>query len=356
VGLPGDFGGRWRATASMANLFREEGTDSRRISVGTEWQAPYIGALGEVYTFTASLRGDAYYSNDVIDFRNGQPRDGGFDGRLFPQLAAEVHWPWVREGQHWSQLIEPIAAVIVAPTGLNHPDIPNEDSIAFDFDETDLFVRNRLPGYDRVDEGQRVDYGLRAAIYGDSGGSSSLLIGQSYRLQRDTTAFPTGSGLDDHFSDIVGRVVVSPNSLLDLAYRFRLDKDQITTVRRQEVSATGGPESLRLGISYLDIPGQTGAAANPALQQVSASVTAALTRYWTVGLATTRNLNGGTEDISSSLTATYRDECLAFIASITQSGTSDRDLRPGTSVLFTLVLKNLGEIGGRVFEESGSSQ
>ena len=203
---------------------------------------------------------------------------------------------------------------------------------------------DRFAGLDRVDGGQRVDYGLRAAIYGDGGGSSRILVGQSYRLQNNDVFLP-GSGLSTKLSDIVGRIIVSPNSYFDTIYRFRFDKSDLRS-RRQEIGFSGGPEKLRLSVNYLRLPPDLITSDPTPRQQISVGVTAGVSRYWTVSLATTQNLTNtqGVNTISSALVAAYRDECLSFIASLSQSGTSDRDVKPGTSLLFTLVLKNLGEI------------
>jgi hypothetical protein len=74
-----------------------------------------------------------------------------------------------------------------------------------------------------------------------------------------------------------------------------------------------------------------------------------------VSASTTQSLTSqlGVSSISSGLVAIYRDECLAFITSLTQSGTSDRDVKPGASLLFTLVLKNLGDISAPAFATGG---
>ena len=54
-----------------------------------------------------------------------------------------------------------------------------------------------------------------------------------------------------------------------------------------------------------------------------------------------------------SLSAIYQDECMAFIGAVTQSGIRSGDVTPGYSVLFSVVFKNLGEIGGTVASISG---
>ena len=117
-----------------------------------------------------------------------------------------------------------------------------------------LFRPDRLAGYDVLDTGQRVDYGLKLGLYDKHGGSYRMLIGQSYRAE--TNPFlPPGSGADDRLSDVVGRVVLSPSSYLDLIYRFRLDSTDFAN-HEQEASMTTGPQNLRVGATYLLIPAQ----------------------------------------------------------------------------------------------------
>ncbi len=43
---------------------------------------------------------------------------------------------------------------------------------------------------------------------------------------------------------------------------------------------------------------------------------------------------------------------MAFIANLTQSGIRNGDVTPGYAVLFSVVFKNLGEIGGSVLNVS----
>ena len=48
--------------------------------------------------------------------------------------------------------------------------------------------------------------------------------------------------------------------------------------------------------------------------------------------------------VSSGFAVQYQDECLTFVTSLTQSGIRDLDIKPGTTLLFQFVFKNLGEI------------
>lgn len=348
--LPDASGGRWRFNGNVFNLFRLKGTDTRRLSGGTEWSRPFEGAVGDRFTFTASLRSDGYYSDNLPVDSTGSRN--ALAGRVFPQTALNWRYPWVRRGDHDSELIEPLAALVVAPNGGNPGDIPNEDSQGFEYDETSLFRRNRFPGYDRVDSGQRVDYGLRAGIYGESGMSSHLLVGQSYRAQQNS-AFLPGSGLEHRLSDVVGRVVVTPSYLLDVIYRFRLDRSSLT-VRRQEVAVNTGPNNARLTLSYTDFNSIPGVPTAQKQAQISGTLNLNLTRYWSAQVTDTQTVAGPGGSIASGVALTYRDECLDFTASLTQSGIRNADIRPGLSVLFTVVFKNLGELGLRAISTGGT--
>ena len=83
---------------------------------------------------------------------------------------------------------------------------------------------NRFTGSDRVTSGSRVDYGFKTGVYGNGGGSSSLLFGQSYRFFGDGP-FEAGSCLEDDLSDYGARVQVSTTSDLDFLFRLCPDRD-----------------------------------------------------------------------------------------------------------------------------------
>src|SRR6201987_6465479 len=103
------------------------------------------------------------------------------------------------------------------PSSGNRLNIPDEDSLSFSFNDSDLFRRDRLAGYDILDTGQRVDYGTKLGLYDKDGGSYRLLIGQSYRAQPNLF-LPLGSGAEKRLSSMVGRVVLSPVSYFGLIY------------------------------------------------------------------------------------------------------------------------------------------
>jgi LPS-assembly protein len=262
-------------------------------------------------------------------------------------VALNWRYPWIRPGDTITTLIEPIAAAFAAPIGSNPLGIPNEDSQSFEFDETDLFIPNRFAGYDRVDSGQRVDYGLHAGFYNPTAGSTQVLVGQSYRFQQHTD-FPAGTGLDHRLSDVVGRVVFSPGRYVDLFYRARLDSQDLA-MRRQEVGLSGGPASIRGNISYISTSSIPGLPTVLPAKQISAALSISLTDNWSGQITHTQNLNNGSTSLNSGLQLTYRDDCLAVVTSIQRSGIAFGDLHSGTSFVLTFVFRNLGDVSVEPF-------
>lgn len=339
-GEPDRYGGRFNIDSSLLSLTRDEGTDSRRISAKTSWNLPYISSAGDIYNLTASVQTDLY-NVDAVETSTGTT--DGFTGRVFPQLQFNWRYPFVKHQGTTTQLIEPLAGFVVAPRGGNPDKIPNEDSIDVEFDDLSLFRDNRFAGYDRVEGGQRVVYGLRGGIYGAGGGSTTAFLGQSYRLN-DDSPFAPGTGLNDQLSDVVGRLSISPNNMLDFLYRFRFDAENLKS-RRNELTVGVGPPRLRLNLTYLFFDEEASTSEFGDRQEVSGSVTAGLTRYWSAFASARRDLaekDGGF--ISAAGGLQYSDECLIFRASLARNFTRDRDLTPSTTLLFQLVFKNLGEV------------
>jgi LPS-assembly protein len=389
---PDALGGRWNLNANFLDIVRKVGTQSRRISLGSEWVNTFRDGIGGQYEVTASLRGDAYWVDDLSQLSNPdlpsaffpvngapavEPINPNFvAGRAFPQVGLKWSYPLIHPGP-LTPIIEPVVGLYAAPDGGNQRRIPDEDSLLFDYNDSMLFRPDRLAGYDILDTGQRVDYGLKLGLYDNSGGSYRALVGQSYRAEVNTF-LPPGSGAFNRLSDVVGRVVLEPSPYLDLIYRFRLDSSTLAD-HEQQASISTGPQNLRLSATYVFIPPQsesdvvvnsgTGQSVIYGKQeQLTFAATAKLTRYWslqgseTINLTATSNIiNGvvtpeaGNSSVYASLSAIYQDECMAFIAAITQAGITNGAVTPGYAVLFSVVFKNIGEIGGNVASFGGIS-
>ncbi len=343
VGEPNDLGARLTMDANMQALTREDGADSRRISFMPGIHLPYTSPLGDVYDFRATLQTDLY---DVEDVALGSTNTlaSGLTGRIMPRLSVEWRYPWLRQSGKIRQVLEPIATIAVSPNGGNPGRIPNEDSSVFELDETNIFKPSRFPGKDRVEGGQHVAYGLRAGVFGEKGRGATIVVGQSYQFRDDDT-FVVGSGLEDHFSDIVGRLTISPSTFLDLTYKTRVDKDKFTA-RRNEIAATVGTDRLRATANYLFFEE---AGEFPEREELSLRFESQLNESWSASVDGTRDLsaNGGILAYGASLT--YNCDCLLFTLNARRTFTTDRDIKPTDTILLQVTFKTLGQLQGQVF-------
>jgi LPS-assembly protein len=337
---PDEDGAFFSLNSSVMVLTRNDGTDSRRLSVEGAWERPLITGNGQIFTFRTSLRGDAYQVNDV-QVGNGQPPESGFVGRVIPQTSLEWSWPLARQSGTTQQIIEPIVMAVWSPNGGNPARIPNEDSQEFAFDDINLFSEDRFPGLDRVEGGLRINYGLRMGVYGFGGGRTELLVGQTWRARDDSTFGPQ-SGLDGNFSDYVGRVLVSPGPHLDLLYRFQLGQDDLE-FKRQELGLGVGPHWARLSLTYVQLKEVANNVVDTTgeRQQVTTGASLKVFEEWTVGANWRQDLSGG-GTISYGGSLVYENECIAIIGSAERQFTDRIGVEPETIFFFTVQLKTLG--------------
>jgi LPS-assembly protein len=340
---PGGAYGRWSFDANVMALTRVDGTNSRRLSLKGGWEIPHTTESGHVFRVGALVQADLYWVQVVSD-PDAPPPGGkfsGMTGRFFPQGYVDWRYPLVRELGNVRHVIEPRVSFIVAPNTGNPFKIPNEDSLDVELDDTNIFALNRFNGLDRVDQGTRVVYGINSAFYGNRGGKTEIFLGNSYRFT-NRHQFPSDSGLDERFSDLVGRIDIQPSRFLHVLYRFRLGTQRFRR-KRHEVTASAGPEWLRAGIGYFYFRGNENNAEFGEREEIYGNVVARLTKNWAV-LASSRYDLDADSALSWSVGTRYQNECCHIDFSFTRSFTSDRDIKASNRFFLRIVLKHLGEV------------
>lgn len=356
VGEPGGLaGGQWYVDAELLALTREEevpevrrtateGVDTRRGSVEAGWKRSIAFDTGLVTDLQGLVRADAWWSDDLEDPDDPTAtRDDVSATRFFPLMLAEARYPLVRQYGDLQHLVEPIAGLrLAANIGSDNDDIPNNDSVAPEFDEINLFTDSVFPGLDRVDDGLMAIYGLRTGLYASNGAYGSIFMGQQYRFSDDDD-LPMGIGIDDPASDIVGRVTVRPRQWVDADWRFRLDPDD-WDLRRSDVVASAGAPIFRVSGTYTFIDEVVDDTTTvPGREEIRIGATSRFADYWTASASLTRDL-AVDENRTIRGGLTYADECFTFGLAVTQDLTEDRDREEGTSIFVRIAFRNLGEV------------
>ena len=241
-GEPDALGGRLSIDAGTFNVVRGIGTNTRRVSFTTNWDRPFVGALGDLWTVKLHNDAAAYDASAFNEQPNFGPVNQISSARALPQAALNFRWPFMRNSGAWgTQLIEPMAEIIVAPQAGDSQvnKYPNEDSLDLEFTDANLFSFNRFPGIDRLEGGQRANVAMHGAWY-FGGTTFDGLIGQSYQTKPDNL-FPEASGLHDDVSDVVARATIAPTSWLNLSYRTRLDHRDLATRFADALASVSAP-------------------------------------------------------------------------------------------------------------------
>jgi LPS-assembly protein len=357
VGTPDALGGRFSLTTGAFNVIRSAGTNTQRASLTMEWERPFMGLLGDQWKIT--LHGDAaaYNATDLDAVPNFSPANNTDTARALPQVAVDFRWPFSRDSGLWgTQLIEPIAQLVVAPQAGNSQlrTIPNEDSLDFEFTDANLFGFNRFTGIDRLDGGVRANVALHGAWY--LGGTTfDGLVGQSYRTTKDDL-FPVASGLHNQVSDIVARATFAPTKWLDFTYRTRLDAETLAT-HFSDAIATVGIDRFRVSGGYIytnfnpytfyDQPAPPPAGSSVYFPRNEASL--GMSSKWgnyRFSASARRDL-ATNQMVTAQGDAIYEDECFIFDLRYYRRYTSINGDGGSTALLFLLTFKTIGQFGYR---------
>ena len=351
-GEPDALGGRFSLDVNSFNVLREIGTNTQRAGGSANWERPFRGQLGDLWNVTLHLDAASYVANDLNKQPNYSTVASDATARAQPTGAVMVRWPLLRTASMGSQLIEPIAQLVVGPnTGSSGANkyIPNEDSLDFEFTDANLFALNKFPGIDRLEGGVRANVGLHTN-WTWNGTVFDGLIGQSYRLHKDDT-FPVGSGLEDNTSDIVARASLSPTSWLDLTSRFRLDHENLN-VHFAEGVASVGQDIFRVNGGYIysnTDPYYLYTTPTPPPQfftprnEITLSAASHIGN-WRFSAYGRRDLENS-QMISAGVHATYEDECFIFDAHFDRRYTSIDGDHGASYLLFSLTFKTVGQFG-----------
>ncbi|MEO0907897.1 MAG: LPS assembly protein LptD [Pseudomonadota bacterium] len=344
-------GGKLQLHANTLSLLRDEGQDTQRAFAGARWDLRRLTGMGQMVTLTGLVRGDVYNTNDTLSTLTPEYRgEEGWTTRGVATAAIDVEWPFVGAAFGGTQVFKPRLQFVASPP-IRNLAIPNEDARAIDLEDSNLFALNRFPGYDRVEDGSRITWGLDWELT-KPGWRVKSTIGQSYRLDDEGDIFPDGTGLSGKVSDFVGRTEVRYRNFLAFTHRFRIDKDSLA-VRRNEIDATIGSQRNYLEVGYLRLNRNIQTVEDLRdREEIRAAGRFTIGRYWSVFGSGVFNLTGAAEDpifsldgfqpIRTRLGVAYRDESLEFGATWRRDFITAGDAERGNSFRFFFSLRNLG--------------
>jgi LPS-assembly protein len=262
-------------------------------------------------------------------------------------LGVDASWPFIRPTSTGAIILEPLLQLAVSNESDRDPLIPNEDSLSFEFDETNLFEPNKFPGFDRFEGGVRLNAGARATAEWGRGLNASLLVGRSFRAEEDTI-FPRRTGLRERASDWIVAASARPIEAVNIRTRARLDNENFA-IRRIETNASYSRGRAFVAVNHLqdvDPPLSTTSGANVRRNEADAFALIPITRRFSAIANAVVDL---TEDTwrRGEIGIRYQDECTLLDIVYERENTRNRTLGPSDSIRVRLTLATLGDIQER---------
>jgi LPS-assembly protein len=326
------FGGQLRLQASSVNLVRNTGIDSARVSGGAEWAMERIIGPGLVVSPYAQGRTDYYRVANYI----GATEDTF--GRSVGLAGVEVRYPFLRPAPNISIMVEPVVAVTAATTDQDTR-IPNEDSLAFELDDSNLFRPNVTPNYDLWESGERVAAGLRASAT-TSAGTLSAVFGRRWKT-KDDTAFRPSTNLENINSDYVGALSADLGRHFAADMRLRID-DKSFDVLRLDAGMRAAIWRVDANVRYFDV--REGLRGTDPSQELTLNLGYRLNDRIRLSYAVRRDLDSAV-NLSQEAHLTYQNNCTFVEVAYTRNATYDRALGPTEGFQIRIGLSTLGMIG-----------
>ena len=314
--------------ANMMSLSRKEGTTTHRLATEALFQDKRI-ASGNHLTLQAKLRADGYYID--TDSTTTSENIEGSQGRVIPEIAYTIERPYVSEGG--SHKITPRVMTILSPRGGNPSEIPNEDSTSYELDSTNLFSTRRFSGYDRVETGPRVVYGVDNHFGKNGRVDWRLFLGQSLRFFNDQS-LPNASGTHNKQSDFVGFISGSPAPWFKLNSNFRLNNSDLEAKMMSNQLEFGDINDSHLLITHVMV--------EDGPEEIRARGEYRFNDRYSFEGEVRRDLTDNGKQLLSQGSIVMHEECYRFSFRARRNGFDNRNVPPSTEYTFNIELLTWG--------------
>ena len=335
------FNGQLRLQANMALLSRNDPVvapaSDGRLSLSAFWRKDAIFGPGMVFSPFAQVRGDVFSVETSTDEYETFSRGLGLAG-------AEVSWPFMRPGERFDLIVEPVVMGSIGTDEEPDPRIVNEDSLAFELDDSNLFRPNAAPNYDLWEPGARVSAGVRATARAHTGESASLIFGRRWR-EEQAPGFTERNNLDGENTDWVAAGQVDLGRNFGAEGRIRLE-DESLEIQRLDLVVRGAVGRFSGNLRYYNVDDALQAdPVNDPSEEVTAQIGVDLVRGWRMQAGLTRDLDSDI-NLLQDIRAIYEDDCTFLEISYTRSETQRGTIGPDEGLQIRVGLRSLGVFGG----------
>ena len=316
-------------TTNTTSINRESGLQYNRITTTPKIQIPK-NINGNLLNLELSNQIDYYileYNYDNAQSQGSTNLDKN-QSNSKPLVSASWKLPLIKKSLTNTVIIEPQIKIISSSSKKNHLDLPNEESNDSELTINNLFSSDRMAGYDRNENGERVNYGTNSTIYTENT-KFEFDIGQSYLINQENQDIQVNGFSDNESkSNVVGKtsyeydfskIKGAGDRLFNTTYNFQLDDSNLNN-KVNYISSHLSLDKFNLSNDYLLI--RKGILSEEKIAQDTLSMGYKLTPKLRISGSVTKNLETG-KNLSRRISTKYGGCCILTEFSIVETNTSN---------------------------------
>ncbi len=323
---------KFSLTSNVTSITREDGLQYRRATAIPEVNLPLI-LQGNLFNFNSKFQTDIYSLEN--NFRSSATNNyDSFASNYKPEASLSWRLPLIKKSKYNTLMIEPMANFVISSYKKNFNDLPNEDSNNSELTVSNLFVADRISGFDRNESGTRLNYGVKTSFF-NKYGEFGLTIGQGLKKGGKQDVGIQGFG-NNNKSNIVGQTIYKAVKYFSIFYSFQLNESNYKSDVNQ-VNATLTFDRIQFSTDYLLVRKTQQNLIEK--NQLAFSSRIKINNQWSTTLTANKDLVLG-RTLSRGIAVNRDGCCTIFGFSVMETNPSTLN-KPQRSFNMSLVFKNL---------------
>lgn len=234
--------------SNFTTITRSEGLEYKRGSIAPKFKIPF-NLSGNLFELSAKLQSDLYSLNDK-DIRVAESKIyRANQSNLSSEISFNWRLPLRNKSKKNTLTVEPVVNFVMSDFRAKNSLIPLEDSVNSELTFSNLFINDRISGFDRNEAGKRVSYGFKSSFF-NSLGEFDFTAGQALIIKNKKQDVVIRGFADNNKSNIVGIASYKGKKYFSMSYSFQLDQANYRNDINQ-VNATISYKKFNLSSDYL---------------------------------------------------------------------------------------------------------
>lgn len=321
-------------TSNVTSIHRLDGLEYRRATMTPEVNVPF-NLKGNLFAVNSKIQTDFYWLEDGYKNTPQTNQYSTLQSNYKPEISASWRLPLIKKTTKNTFVIEPMANFVASTFAKKVDKLPNEDSNNSELTVGNLFLSDRIYGFDRNEAGQRASYGVKSSLF-NRFGEFGLTAGQSYRLKDRSQDVSIRGFSENNFSSYIGQAMYKAKRYLTLSYSFQLSQTNFSNEVNQFTAAFNS-QDVMFSSDYL-LMRKTIQNANKR-EQITFNTTFKVSGPWKTNLIATKDLV--TNRILSRSVGILRDGCCTTFTFVVTETNPINFTKPQRAFSFLLTFKNI---------------